>query len=185
MWWGSVCIDLSIFPPSFVVLRSTVVQNTTFVLLLYSRSVSGGFFLDYLSPFILTCRCPNCSVHWFFNMLLDDVFCKAWPSLQEIFFDYLEYSCYCWAEKFCMNLLCKFLSSCLGQSVICHKLWLLCLQRKFLYSSLIFLVPFIISCPSFWTDISFLSSVMVHPSSHETPNDISVAIFTFGKCEST
>ena len=50
-------------PPSFVVLRSTVVQNTTFVLLLYSRSVSGGFFLDYLSPFILTCRCPNCSVH--------------------------------------------------------------------------------------------------------------------------
>ena len=37
----------------------------------------------------------------------------------------------------------------------------------------LFLVPFMISCPFFWTDISFLYSVMVHPSSQNTPNDTS------------
>ena len=40
----------------------------------------------------------------------------------------------------------------------------------------LFLVPFIISCPLFWTVISCLSSVMVYLSSHRTPNDISWAI---------
>ena len=37
------------------------------------------------------------------------------------------------------------------------------------------------SCPLFWTDISYLSSVMVHPSSHNTPNEINVSVFIFGK----
>ena len=44
----------------------------------------------------------------------------------------------------------------------------------------LFLAPFIICCPFFWTDISCLSSVMVHPSSHKTPNNISGAVFIFG-----
>ena len=45
----------------------------------------------------------------------------------------------------------------------------------------LFLVPFIIFCPFFLTDISYFSSVMVHLSSHKTPNDISGAIFIFGE----
>ena len=44
-----------IFPTLFM-LGSTVVQNNTFVLILSSRSVSGGFFLvDYI-PCLLMCR---------------------------------------------------------------------------------------------------------------------------------
>ena len=45
----------------------------------------------------------------------------------------------------------------------------------------LFLVYFIISCQFFWTDTSFLSSVMVNPSSHNNPNDISEDVFIFGK----
>ena len=43
------------------------------------------------------------------------------------------------------------------------------------------LVPLFISCPFFWTGIYFFSSVMVHSSSHKTPNDISGGAFIFGK----
>ena len=46
---------------------------------------------------------------------------------------------------------------------------------------LLFLVPLIISCPFFLTGGSCLSSVMVHPSSHKTPNGISGDVFIFGK----
>ena len=31
----------------------------------------------------------------------------------------------------------------------------------------------------FWTEVSCLSSVMVHPSSYKTPNDISWAVLIF------
>ena len=54
MWWGRVCIDLSNPPPpSFVVLGSMVVQNTTFVLILYYRSVSERFSMVDCSPCLL------------------------------------------------------------------------------------------------------------------------------------
>ena len=44
----------------------------------------------------------------------------------------------------------------------------------------LFLVPFIISCPFLWTVISCLSSVVVHPQSHNTPNDISGGVLILG-----
>ena len=40
----------------------------------------------------------------------------------------------------------------------------------------LFLLIFIIICPLFWNDISCLSSVMLHQSSHKTPNDISEGV---------
>ena len=43
------------------------------------------------------------------------------------------------------------------------------------------LVPFIIFCPVFWTDVYFLSSGMVHPSPNNTPNDVSGDVFIFGE----
>ena len=46
---------------------------------------------------------------------------------------------------------------------------------------LLFLVPLIISSPFFWMYISCLSSVMLHPSSHRTPNDINGDVCIFGK----
>ena len=45
----------------------------------------------------------------------------------------------------------------------------------------LFLGTFIISCTLFWNNISCLSSVMVHPSSHKTPTYISGAVYIFGK----
>ena len=45
----------------------------------------------------------------------------------------------------------------------------------------LFLVPFIIPCQVLWIAISCLYSVMVHSSSHKTPNDIIAATFIFGK----
>ena len=50
-------------------------------------------------------------------------------------------------------------------------------QDNFPHSSLI------VSCPFLWNKISCLYSVLVHPSSHKTPNDISGAVFIGGKCE--
>ena len=49
---------------------------------------------------------------------------------------------------------------------------------------LLFLVPLIISSPLFWMEIACLSSMMVHPSSHKTPNYIIGAVCIFGKCGS-
>ena len=40
----------------------------------------------------------------------------------------------------------------------------------------LFLVPLIISSPLFWIGMSCLSIVMVHPLSHETPNDINGSV---------
>ena len=45
----------------------------------------------------------------------------------------------------------------------------------------LFLVPLIIFCPFYWTDIYCFSSLMVHPSSHNTSNKINVGVFIFGK----
>ena len=58
MWWVNVRIYRSKHPPSFVVLGTTVVKKTTFVLLFSSKYVSGGFSLFYWIPCILICRCP-------------------------------------------------------------------------------------------------------------------------------
>ena len=47
-----------------------------------------------------------------------------------------------------------------------------------------FLVALIVSCPFFRTGVSCLYSFMVHPSSNNTSNYISGAVFIFGKCGS-
>ena len=44
----------------------------------------------------------------------------------------------------------------------------------------LFLLPFIIFYRIFGTDVSCLSSVMLHPSSHKTLNDISGVVFLLG-----
>ena len=45
----------------------------------------------------------------------------------------------------------------------------------------LFLFPLVIYSPLFWMDIYFLSSVIVHPSSHKTPNNINGAVCIFGE----
>ena len=48
----------------------------------------------------------------------------------------------------------------------------------------LFLVTLIISSPFFGIDICCFSSVMVYPSSHNTPNDTNVDVYIFGQCGS-
>ena len=45
----------------------------------------------------------------------------------------------------------------------------------------LFLSPLIIFSPLFWMDIACLSSVMVHPSMHKTPNNINGAVYILVK----
>ena len=57
-----------------------------------------------------------------------------------------------------------------------------CVSRRTYHIPIfLFLVPLIIYCPFYWTAISCLSSVMLHQLSHKTPNDISGAVFIYGK----
>ena len=56
--WGKIHIYLSNFAPSFVLLVSKVVKDTTFVLLLSSNSVSKSFSTVDFSPCLLIWRCP-------------------------------------------------------------------------------------------------------------------------------
>ena len=70
---------------------------------------------------------------------------------------------------------------CLWQNAIRHSFWLLFFQGQFPHSSSLFSGPFKYFLHIFFTGIYFLSSVMVHPSSHKTPNYISGDVFTFGQ----
>ena len=68
-----------------------------------------------------------------------------------------------WASsvfEFCARMLCTTFSDC-------------CVPRSTYHITVcLFLVPLIIYFPLFWMGISCLYSVMMHPSSHKTPNDI-------------
>ena len=120
-------------------------------------------------------------VHWFFKMLLDEIFYEAWPSLQENLFDWLKEAWCCWAEECRMEILCQFWFSCMVQNVIYHNFWFLCLQGNFPHSSLLVSGAFYYLLSIFKNAIFCLSSVMVHPSSHKTLNHISGDAFIYGK----
>ena len=67
-------------------------------------------------------------------------------------------------------------------TVLVHWYFTFSLPPLYIYiswSHFLFLAPLIISCPLFWTDITCLSSVMVHPSSHINPNDMNGSVFVF------
>ena len=150
-------------------------------MLLSFRSVSGGFSLVDCIPSILVFRCPIVMLINFPNILIYELLCEAWPSLQENLFGCLEEDCCFWDETCCMKILCQFWFSFLVQNVICHNFLLLYLLFTSHIPVCLFLANFIIYCPFFWTDIYCLSSFMVHPSSHQPPNDLSEAVFIFGE----
>ena len=66
--------------------------------------------------------------------------------------------------------------------MLCTTFFYFCVPRGTSHSPVfLFLVPLIVSYPLLWMDISCLSSVVVHPSSHKTPNYINGAVCIFGK----
>ena len=82
-----------------------------------------------------------------------------------------------------MEILYRFWFGCLDQNFIYHNFLWLCLQGNFTHSCL--LVPGAFLFFYFLTEIFLLSSLMVYPSSHKTPNDISGAVSFLEECEST
>ena len=71
------------------------------------RSEYRWFLSDWLQSLSSHVQVSHYHIRWFFNLLLDEIFCKAWPSLQETFFYCLGEAWCCWAEKWYMNILCQ------------------------------------------------------------------------------
>ena len=117
-------------------------------------------------------------------MPLGQFFCEACPSLQENLFIDLR-RLYVVGLK---SAACSYCDS--SSSYVCARMLFVtvsdcCVSRvTYHITFFLFLVPLIIYCRFFCTDISCLSSVMVHPSSHTTHNDISGNVFIYGKCGS-
>ena len=161
--------------PSLVVLGSTVVQYTAFVVILSYRSVSRGLSLVDCNPFLFVCKCPivvflglsRCLLISF-SVRYGQIFRKpCLIALRRLAVVGLNISActYLASSGFevCYRILFTTFSSC-------------CVSRGTSHIPVFFfLVPLIISSPFLWMEISCLSSVLVHPSSHKTPNDINGA----------
>ena len=147
-------------------------QNTTFVLILSSNYVSGGFPLVGCRPFLFICRCPiiiflgfsRCFLMIFF-VRSGQVFRK--PCLISVrrlaVVGMKSYACKYWASsvfEVCARMLFTTFSDC-------------CVPRGTSHiPGFLLLITFIVSYPFFRIDIFRFSSVMVHPSSLKTSNDI-------------
>ena len=170
--------------PSLGFLGSTVVQYTTFIFILSSRYISVGLSLVVFNPCLLMCRCPivvflDLSRFFLmsFSVIPGQVFRKtclialrrlAVVGMQSAACKY----CARYGFEVCARVLFTTFSYC-------------CVSRGTSHIPVfLFLVPLIIYDLFFWMDSSCLYSVMVHPSSHKTPNNINGAVCIFGKCGS-
>ena len=155
-------------------------HNTEFVLFFYSRSVSEGLSLVHWSPCLFMFRYHIVVFIYFSRCFLMrfyvgpvQVFRK--PCLISLRgFSVVEINSVAWRW-------------CVGYGLVIWDRMLFvtisyCCVSKGIYHIpvLLFLVPFIICCQKS-TDISYLSSVMVHSSSYNNPNYISGYDFIFGK----
>ena len=159
---------------------STFVQNTTFFLLLFSKSVYGGFSLVYCSPCLLVFRFLIVVFLYFsrcflvsFSVRPGQVFRKpCLIDLRRIYVVGLKSAAWRYCNRSGLVLWSRILFYVASDYFVS---W-----GTPQISVFLFLVPLSFSCPFFWTYISCSSSVVVHPSSHKTPNDISGYVFIFG-----
>ena len=144
-------------------LSSTVVENTTFVLILSSRYVSGGFSLVDCIPCLLMCRCPTVVFLDFSRCLLISFSVR----LCHIF----RKSCFVALRRLAVvgmkSDACSYYDSS-GLDVWAISFFFaasdFCVSRfNYHIPVFLFLMPLFIFCPLLWTDIYWLSSVMVHP----------------------
>ena len=137
-------------------------QNTTFVLILSSNSVSGGFPLVGCRPFLFICRCPIIIFLGFsrcfltrFRVRPGHVFRKdCLISLKRLAVVGQKIdACKYWAssgfEVWARILFTKFSDCCVPRSTSQIHVFL-------------FLVPLNIYSPFFWIGIACFSSVMMH-----------------------
>ena len=156
-------------------------KYTTFIVILSSRSVLGGFYLVYCNHFLLMCKCPivvfldfsRCFFISFYvrpgqvfrKTCLIDLMRLAVVGMKSAACKYLDSSGF----EVCARMLSTTFSYCCGPRDTSHS------------PVFLFLVPFIISSPLFWIDIAYLYILMVHTSSHKTTNDINGSVCIFGK----
>ena len=144
-------------------LGSTVVQYNKLVLILYSKSASGGFPLVDCNPCLLMCRCPivvfldlsRCFLISF-SVRPGQVFRKpCLIVLRRLYVFGMKSATYKYWNSYgfevCTRMLFTAFSDCCGPRGTSH------------IPVFFFLVPLIISSPFFWIYISCLYSVMVHP----------------------
>ena len=148
---------------SFFVLWSTVLQNTTFVLILSYKSVSVGFYLVDCSPFLLMCMCTIVVFLDFSRFFLMNFSVRPGHILRK--------PCLIALKRLAVvglnSAACKYGASS-GLDVCSSMLFNIvsdcCVPRNSLHIPVfLFLVPLIISVKLLWTGISCLSIVMVHP----------------------
>ena len=113
-------------PPYFVVLGSTAVKNIIFFSLVFKFCI-WIFLSGWLHSLSSNVQLSHFCVDLFHKMILDEIFCEAWPSLHETLFDFLQGDFCCWDENYCMKLLCQFWFICLVQNTFYHNFLLLCL----------------------------------------------------------
>ena len=167
--------------PSLVVLGFTVVQCTTFVVIVSSRSISGGFSLFFFNHCLLVCRCPIVGFLYLsmcflirFYVIPEQVFRKpcliALIILSAVVLKIPAYKNWvCSGFEVCSIMLFTTFSDCCGPIGTYH------------IDVFLFLVPLIVSSPFFWMDIYCLYRVMLHPSSYKTTNYINGVVYIFGK----
>ena len=156
-------------------------QYTTFVLIFSYRSISGVFYLVYFNPCLLMCMSPIvvflCLSRCFlisFSVRPGHIFRKpCLIALRRIVLVGMK------------SAACKYLAS--SGFGICAKMsftiFSYCCGPRGTSPTpvLLFLVPLIISSTLLCMDVDCLSSVVVHPSSHNNPNHINADVCIFGK----
>ena len=135
----------------------------------------------YCTPCLLMCRCPIFLLLDFsrcflisFSVRPGQVFRKTCLiSLRRLDVVGLKIAaCNYWDSsgfEVCVRMLFTKFSDCCGPRGTSH------------IPVFLFKAPLIISSQFFWMDIACLSSVMVHQSSHNTPNDINRDVCIYGK----
>ena len=88
MWWEGVHIDMNIFSLLFCT-RVYSYSKHYISFDLFSQVYISRFLSSLLQSLYSDVKVSHICVPWFFNILLDNIFCEAWQSLQETLFDYL------------------------------------------------------------------------------------------------
>ena len=159
-------------------LGSTVVQNATFFWIFSSKSVSGGFYWLILA-LVFSCAGVPLLYSLIFKVIIYEFSVRPRHVLRETCLISLRRISVVWIKsaaykywdssglKICARILFTTFSECFVSRDTSH------------IPVFLFLVPLIISFPLFWIEIYCLYNVMVHPSSHKTPNDINGTFYIF------
>ena len=179
MWWGSVFIYESNF--SFLCCNRFHICTKQYICFsFFSRSLSVGLSLVYCSPCFLMCSCAIVLFLGFLRCFLVRFSVRPGQFLSKPCLialrrlDVVGFNSAAW--RYCASS-----GLVVWDRMVFVAAYDCCVSM--VNSTIPFflsLVTFIISYPFLWTYVSCLSNVMVHPSSHKTPNYITGGVFISG-----